>query len=433
MLPIILAQSAARHRSKTAVVCRDVSVTYGELLRRIDAKASACDYGGRITALRAHPDIDFLTDYFAVHRSGGTAAPLAKDLPATLFEERARTFAELLPPADAADVLYTTGTTGRQKGVVVSRKAILANTENLVEAQRYSSDVTFVAAGALNHLGTLSKLFASFYVGATVVLLEGMKDMSAFFDAIEAAEGPVATFLVPASIRMLLSYGRERLASLADKIAFIETGAAPPARADMLALRTLLPRTRLYNTYASTEAGIVATHDYSVGDCIAACVGRPMRHSSIAIGADGSVRCSGATLMTAYLGDATSTHAVLHDGVLTTSDRGMIDAEGRLHMLGRDDDVINVGGYKVAPTEVEDAARSFEGVTDCVCIAARHPVAGTIPKLLVVSETPVDRRALALFLRERLEAHQVPMLYEQTTHVFRNANGKIDRKKYAET
>ena len=107
--------------------------------------------------------------------------------------------------------------------------------------------------------------------------------------------------------------------------------------------------------------------------------------------------------------------------------------EGRLRLQGRGDDTINVGGYKVAPSEVEDAALAFHGVKDCICVPAEHPVMGTVVKLIVVPHTDYDKKQLILFLKEKLEAYKVPLLYEESTAIRRTFNGKIDRKSYVIT
>ncbi len=231
---------------------------------------------------------------------------------------------------------------------------------------------------------------------------------------------------------MLLAFAGKRLAEYADKIAFIETGAAPIALADMQKLCAALPASRLFNTYASTETGIIATFNYNAGECVAGCLGRAMQNSEIVITADGHVACKGRTLMTGYLGDRQLTESVMRDGMIVTADLGHLDAKGQLHLEGRSGDVINVGGYKVVPTEVEDAAMALPAVADCLCIPAQHPVLGTVLKLLVVMNEgfDFDKRALAQALKGRLEAYKVPMLYEKVAAIRRTFNGKPDRKSY---
>lgn len=88
--------------------------------------------------------------------------------------------------------------------------------------------------------------------------------------------------------------------------------------------------------------------------------------------------------MSGYYGDELLTRSIMKEGVLYTSDRGTVDEQGRLRLKGRDGDIINVGGYKVAPDEVEDAVLSLPFIKDCICIPANHRVLGTILKLLVV-------------------------------------------------
>ena len=194
----------------------------------------------------------------------------------------------------------------------------------------------------------------------------------------------------------------------------------------------LLPHTRLYNTYASTETGIIATYNFNDGECLQGCLGHPMPHSRLMITSEGLIACQGDTLMTGYVNDPDLTATILHDNTIFTADMGHIDAKGRLHLEGRQGDVINVGGYKVAPTEVENAALSLPQVEDCICIAVDHPLTGQALKLLVVTPEGqlFDKRQIPRALKAQLETYKVPLLYEQVEKIQRTYNGKINRKFY---
>ena len=428
-----LKRNAELWPDRVAVVCGDDACTYRQLYDRVCRHASTLQVAGRLVPFRSSQTIDFLVTYLAIHQAGGVAVPLEQGMPDDLFALRQQRMEGISVPAGTADVLFTTVTTGQSKGVVISHAAILADAENLVEAQGYHHDLTFIICGPLNHIGSLSKVYPTLWVGGTLHILEGTKDLNAFFQSMDEAKGKVATFLVPANIRMLLAFSAKRLSTYAERIEMIETGAAPMAQSDMEQLCALLPHTRLFNTYASTETGIVATYDYNLGgECQAGCLGKPMRHSQIEVAADGHIVCRGQTLMSGYLCDEALTREVLRDGAVHTADLGTIDSQGRLHLTGRQGDVINVGGYKVEPTEVEDAALSTGLVTDCVCTAAQHRVLGTVLRLLVVLPEGVslNKRQMALALRDKLEPYKVPMLYEQVEAVERTYNGKIDRKAY---
>lgn len=441
-----LHRDASLYPDKIAVICGLAKVTYSQLYERVLVKARAIkeEHGlfgegeslnGKMIAFKTTQTIDFLVEYFAIHCAGGIAVPLEKTIPEESFHQIQSMLSGMKAPEGVADVLFTTGTTGAPKGVMVAHSAIIADAENLIFAQGYHHDLTFILNGPLNHIGSLSKVYPIVLLGGTLNIIDGMKDLNVFFEALDencTLQGKVSTFLVPASIRMLLTFAAERLAACAERIDFIETGAAPIALADMKKLCLLLPKSRLYNTYASTETGIIATYDFNGNECLEGCLGVPMCHSSFFVGEDGRVICGGKTLMCGYLGDEKLTRTIMRDGWIYTADLAEIDEKGRLRLKGRTGDVINVGGYKVSPTEVEGAALSFPIVRDCICIPIQHRVLGTVLKLLVVleKETTLDKRKLAEFLRTKLDNYKVPMYYEQVDFVRRTFNGKLDRKTY---
>jgi len=432
-----LKDNAALYPDKVAVMCQGIETSYAQLYEKVCERAGRIlqEYGyvpGSCRIIRNSQDLEFLVEYFALHLAKCVAVPVEKDIPEYRVEEIKKIISQETFGENVADILFTTGTTGRSKGVMIGHPTIIADAENLIDAQGFTHDVTFVINGPLNHIGSLSKIYPTVMVGGTLVIIESMKDLNVFFEALDYAGNGAATFLVPASIRILIQFAGERLSAYADKIDFIETGAAPMAESDMKKLCELLPKTMLYNTYASTETGIIATHNYNSEMCVAGCLGKPMKHSRFFISDKGAVACSGKTLMLGYVGDADLTSEILRDGVLYTSDSGRIDEEGRLHLMGRQDDVINVGGFKVAPSEVEDIALAFDSVKDCICIQGQHPVIGNVLKLLVVTKDgqKLDKRALAMFIKSKTEQHKVPMLYEQVENVKRTFNGKLDRKAY---
>ncbi len=429
-------QNARRYPDKIAVVCNQERLTYRQLQDSISSRADELRKGncreGQIVCLRAFSSIAYLVDYFAYHVVGCVVAPLEKDIPESQFQKISAELCAHSVPKGSADILYTTGTTGKSKGVIISHQTIIADAETLIDGQGFSHDLAFVVNGPLNHIGSLSKIYPVVMLGATLIIVDGLKDLNRFFDAFAFPASKMATFLVPASIRILIQFGAERLAALSQKIDFIETGAAAISHADMMSLCQLLPKTRLYNTYASTETGIISTYNYNDGKCLAGCLGKPMKHSRIIITDKGLIACEGKTLMTGYVGDPERTASVLKDGTVYTSDIGELDEAGMLHLKGREDDVINVGGFKVAPTEVEDAALSFPDVKDCVCIPVDHKITGKALKLLVVMKDGKDlnRKELALHLKSILETYKIPLLYSKIDKVERTFNGKINRKYY---
>ena len=430
--------NARLYPDKPAIVCDHDTCTYEGLKNRIKEKMILLEKvsyrKGQIVCLRAFPSIDYLVTYFALHKMGCIVTPLEKDIPDESFDRISQEICSNRVPDGTADILYTTGTTGKSKGVMISHQTIIADAENLIDGQGFSHELAFVVNGPLNHIGSLSKIYPIIILGATLILVDGLKDINKFWEAFDYPATKMATFLVPASIRILIQFSAGKLTEYADKIDFIETGAAAISHSDMKSLCELLPNSRLYNTYASTETGIICTYNFNDGKCEAGCLGKSMKHSQVIITENGHIACKGDTLMIGYLGDDQRTSEILKDGVVYTSDIGILDDEGMLHLSGREDDVINVGGFKVAPTEVEDAALSFSDIKDCVCIPVNHIITGKALKLLVVMKDGKDlnRKALALYLKSKLEPYKIPMLYSQVEKIERTFNGKINRKYYTD-
>ena len=435
-----LEQSIYKHSvdmpDKAAAICGNESMTYSQLWNGIVGRAEELKAKGvrknRPYVFRSTQDIDFVVTYCAVHYIGAIAVPLEQKATEEHFnavsaEVSACEFAE-----DIVDILYTTGTTGKSKGVMLSETALVSCTDNFISDLKFSSDLLFIISGPLSHIASLFKMHPVLTVGGTICVLDGLKDINAFFDVFDLPFTKFATFLVPASIRLIMQFSYERLCSLADKIDFIETGAAPITQHDMEMLSKALPDSRLYNTLGGTEIGAVCTYNFNDGKYMEGCIGRPMKNSTVEVTSEGNIIVSGATIMSGYVADPENTARVLKDGKIYSADLGYVDADGLIHLKGRQGDVINVGGFKIDPSEVENAAASHPAVKDCICIAATHPVIGTVLKLLVVlaDGCELDKRSIAVHIKSKLDPHKVPTYYEAVDSIQRTYNGKLDRKFY---
>lgn len=421
---------------KVAAICGSDQITYSQLWNRIVTRGEVLKAEGlephRPYVFRATQNIDFLVTYCAIHHIGAIAVPLEHQATDENFRAVSEEVMACQYAEDIEDILYTTGTTGKSKGVMLSSTCLESCADNFIADLHFTPELLFIISGPLNHIASLFKIHPALTIGSTICVLDGLKDINAFFDVFRLPYSKFATFLVPASIRMLLQFSYEQVAALADKIDFIETGAAPITQSDMQTLSEALPHSRLYNTYGGTEIGCVCTYDFNDGRYMEGCIGRPMKNSSIEVTDDGNVIVSGKTIMSGYVADAESTAKVLQNGTIHGSDMGYVDEEGMIHLTGRQGDVINVGGFKVNPVEVENAASSHPSVKDCICIPATHPVIGTVLKLLVVltPDTALDKRSIALHIKSQLEPHKVPTYYEEVPAIQRTYNGKIDRKYY---
>lgn len=345
---------------------------------------------------------------------------------------------------DSADILFTTGTTGASKGVELSHRALVATAENLIYGCGYRQDTVLIVPGPLNHANPIRKLFTTLINGSTIYILNGMTNMKAFFTALNYPKGRIACCLPPSAIRTIFQLTRNEIGKYADRIDFIESATAPLPEPDKERLCVLLPNTRLLNNYGSSEAASVCMYDYRKYPGKVGCVGKTMPNSRVFIVDDhkeeiksskhnmGLLACIGDVNMKGYINEPELTKEVLVEGVVYTNDIGYIDEEGFVYIAGRKGDVINVGGLKVAPAEVEETALAIDGIEDCICLSIEHPITGQSLKLLVVMRDGAEfsPRKFTAFLKTRLENHKVPIKYERVESIARTYNGKLDRKAY---
>lgn len=469
---------------KPAVITAERTLSYSELFGYVKGYAAFLKKSGvkkgDIVLVRATQDAEYPVIYLGIHLAGGIVTSLERttpddgitevarqidakviiadafetDYPALCIErsgvfEKAKANADGDVPVfpeenDSADILFTTGTTGSSKGVELSHRALVATAENLIYGCEYKENTVIIVPGPLNHANAIRKFFTSMVNGSTIYILKGMTNVKAFFTALDYDCEKIACCLPPAAIRTIFQLTRDRLGNYSDKIDFIESATSPLPEPDKIKLCELLPNTRLYNNYGSSESASVCMYDYNKYKGKDGCIGKAMPNSKIIIVDDskqeiesskdnmGLIACIGDVNMKGYVNEPALTKEVLVDGVVYTNDIGYIDEEGFIYIAGRQGDVINVGGLKVAPTEVESAVLGYEGIADCIVIAVEDRITGNALKLLVVLEegTDFNFRALREYLSKSLEAFKIPTKYEIVDHVERTYNGKINRKFY---
>jgi len=182
--------------------------------------------------------------------------------------------------------------------------------------------------------------------------------------------------------------------------------------------------------------------DYSEHKGLISCVGQPNRNAHIFIVDDeynemqssetnqGLIAIKGDVVMNGYYNEPELTKEVLRDGVVYTNDLGYIDENGFVYMLGRRGDVINIGGLKIAPTEVENVVLRYDGIAECACFGVADKMGGCAPKLNIVVKAGCDVNVseLKAFMTGHLEAYKIPKIVEIVEEIPKTANGKINRK-----
>jgi len=426
-----LRETVRRFPDRPAVSDSERTLTYRELWQEAERYAASKVRGDdrRANLVEARSSVSFAVAAMGTYLAGRILVLFEKDAPVGVVQ-RIKKETEMPFGSNVADVLHTTGTTGVSKGVVLSHRAAWVSADNNRFCDRITEETVYLIASPMNHVSALRKLYACFLVGAHAVLQEGFLDIKQYYATIEKHR--VNALLVPpTAVTFLLLVSRDKLQSLADQIEVVHSNGAPIPEKVKNALHQCLPHTRLIFAYGATEAGSACcAYDYAAFPNRANCVGKPGPHAKITI-EKGRVVVSSDGIMEGYLNDPVRTAEVLRDGRLSTHDLGRMDEDGFVYVVGRADDIINVGGVKVAPTEVEEVAMRSSEIVDCACFGVNDDLTGSAVKLVVVPRDAArfDLVAFRSFLQTCLERHQIPSQIACVTQIPRTRNGKTDRKR----
>lgn len=377
------------------------------------------------------------TDYSAVGKWYDIGTVMADNMPA-------RENVEYMPEAnDVAEILYSTGTTGKPKGIVLSHRANVAVAENIMYGTKMHENTVEIIPMPLSHSHGLRTCYANFINGSCVAIIDGITNVGGFFKMVEEYKVN-ALDVSPTLGKLLVKIAKKALQQYSSQIEYIELGTAVLDDELKEELKTLFPNTRLYNFYGSTEAGRSCVYDFNKED-YSKCIGYPSKHAQFLITDEnknviessvdniGLIAVSGNMMMEGYFNSPELTAETVIDGIIYTSDLGYIDENGRVFVFGRADDVINYKGIKISPEEIEGVANAYAGVVDCACVPLADKVCGQVPKLFIEVDNPdFDTKEYMAYLRANLEASRVPTKVEIIEKIPRTSNGKLQRKKLRE-
>jgi O-succinylbenzoic acid--CoA ligase len=357
---------------------------------------------------------------------------------------------EDLPPSDVllqaevgldmpATLLYTSGTTGRPKGAVLTHGNHLWSALGSALRLGQRRGDRWLVPLPFSHVGGLAVLLRCAWYGTTAVV---SRDFEADAVARVLADAAIThVSLVPTMLARLLEARGDRPAPPRLR-AVLLGGAAAPAELLAHAADIGFP---LAPTYGLTEAASqVTTRSPGRGPCPEGGVGRPLAFTSLAIadddghalpaGQEGEILVRGPTVMAGYWRDAPASAAAVVDGWLRTGDLGRLGEDGELQVLARREDLIVTGGENVYPAEVEALLRQHPGVAECCVVGLPDPEWGAIVAAAVVpaAGAALDPAELQAFLRTGLAGYKLPRRILCLDALPRNAAGKLLRSEARE-
>lgn len=467
----------AKFRGKEAAIIADcVSISYEELWLKIQQYATALSEkgveSGDKVILSANSTEQFVEIYFAVHWLGAvnvvvdktasikSVSQLIRDiLPKLVILNQAEEGAESYETFSVsgqtvskgsfssnslADILFTTGTTGIPKGVMLSHRNEVAGALNVIIGGEMTQHDVNLLTMPLHHAFGLTTLRAVLYKGGTAILQDGVASLKKMSENIKKNHCNVV-YMVPAALRVLYFQTRQRLDLLLGNVEKLEFCTAPLDKKMRIVLSEQLKGVRLYNSYGSTESArsVYMRLDRNTDKLDA--IGQAVEGVFINIVDDnhqvivssrqniGHLAICGAMNMIGYYNDTELTETVLSEGIFYSEDLGYMDEDGYIYLAGRNNDVINIGGEKVSPLEIENVALNCRGVRECACIGIKDPkdVLGHVPILFVVSDIGgvFCDNIIQSYMEEHLESYKVPYKIVEVDDIPKNHIGKINRKK----
>ncbi|HTJ66173.1 MAG TPA: FadD3 family acyl-CoA ligase [Actinospica sp.] len=448
-----------------AVVDGPLRLSYPQLAERIRVAAGAfasigVERGDRV-AIRAPNSAEWIVAAFGLLAAGGVLVPvntrlkaaeadeivLRSGAKAVLVQEGFLGLDQSAPPGvqcidlkgdflasgspferevrgdDVSDIVYTSGTTGRAKGVPMTHAQNLRAYAEWCDLADLREGDRYLIVNPFSHtFGYKAGCIASLIRGATILPVPIFE----IDHVLELVERERVTMLPgpPTLYHALLSApaGRD-LSSLRTAV----TGAADIPVELIRRIRDELPFKSIMTGYGLTEAGTATAS--RAGDSfedIASTVGTPCDGVEVAIADDGEVLIRGYNVMHGYFDDPASTaEAVDADGWLHTGDLGALDARGHLRITGRKKDMFIVGGFNAYPAEIEAFLMEHPAVAQAAVIGVPDERLGQVGKAFVVLRAPVTAEELIRWSRERIAGFKAPRYVEFRTELPLNAAGKV--------
>jgi len=337
--------------------------------------------------------------------------------------------------ADDAEILYTSGTTGRPKGVLLDQHRVVWDGVNICLATGMCDGERLLHVAPLYHSAELNLfLNGGMLIGATHVLVRNFEPVSVI-DTLER-EKITSFFGVPTMYQLMLDCPQFTTSDLSSwRIGMFGAAPMPPATIEQLA--AAVPAVRLFNLCGPTEAGPggiflppeqMLTKLGANGRALVNTEARVVDAAGVDVsaGATGEVVLRGETIMKEYWHNPEATAEALHDGWLHTGDVGRIDEDGYITLVDRMKDMIITGGMNVYTVEVENALAAHPDIVDAAVVGKPHPLYGE-SIVAVVTFRPGCEHSL-----EEIRAHVKTLIADyKAPHelvvgdVPRNPSGKI--------
>ncbi len=477
---------AAVHADRLAVVDDRGSFSYRDLLAASNrvAAALAAPLDGARVAILIPPGFRFVAAQWGIWRAGAVAVPLALSHPQAelayvlddcgietaivdpelasrleplaasrglkllavedaLARAGAPVDSDVVEPERGANILYTSGTTGKPKGVVLSHGNLRAQVEALLEAWRWSAEDRILEVLPLHHVhGLINIIACALWSGATCEILPRF-DAERVWDRI--ASGKLTLFMAVPTIYVRLikaweaagAERREQLSRAASELRLMVSGSAALPVPVLERWREITGHV-LLERYGMTEIGMALSNPYH-GERLPGAVGSPLPGVDVRlVDADsnlveeatpGEIQVRGPNVFREYWQRPDATREAFRDGWFLTGDMAVAE-DGVYRILGRQSiDIIKCGGEKISALEIEAVLLAHPRIDECAVVGVEDPEWGqrVAAALVLNGSGELDLETLRTWAKERLAIFKVPSRVLCCDSLPRNAMGKVTK------
>lgn len=461
----ILAHAAYRPQH-IAIYEKEKAVTYAQLAETIKCTAiklkSEVKPGDAIV-VTASNSYAFVAVYFAIHYIGAKLINVAADAeesykqfiykktnPTLTIENCQFYIADIFPSmpteeitsnisTDVADVIFTSGTTGEPKGVALSHEQLSIATQHIVDQVRNTAEDVELLLMPLSHSFGMGRMRSTLFAGGTLVLGYSLQRLKSVFKAIDNYK-VTGLGLVPSAWTFITMMSKDRIRKYASRLNYIEFGSAHLSPEDKIQLMRWFPSTHIVMHYGLTEVSrAIFTHFHT--DNLEA-VGHASRGAKFVIlnedglhlpeGEIGEIAFKAPWMLTQYYQSQDLTSVAFSKGYFRTGDLGKYEGE-YLFLTGRLKEIINVGGKKVSPYQIEEVLNSNDCVIESACVPLTDSSMGEVVQAYIVVDPSIidDVHTLEARLRknvaQRLPVHMRPEKYHVIDELPKTSTGKIQR------
>lgn len=482
-----LVERATTYTNRTAIITPEGSHTYGALLRASEGIASlllgnVADLEEARIAFPAIPSFNYVATLLGIWRAGGIAVPLPSmhplaelrytlgnagvsqivgprdylaficpiagtnrliPLEPTSIEDQTGTMLPDVTESRRAMILYTSGTTGRPKGVVSTHANISSQASSLIEAWEWTREDHILHVLPLHHIhGIVNVLICALRSGASCEFLPRF-ETETVWDRLLRRE--ITLFMAVPTIyaKLIASWesapsSRQREISSACATMRLMVSGSAPLPAAVFQKWSAITGHQLLERYGMTEIGM-ALSCFLHGERKPGLVGTPLPGvelrcvdpggSPVPPGSTGEIEVRGPCVFHGYWGREEATEAVFREGWFRTGDIAVL-VNGSYRILGRKDiDIIKTGGYKVSALEIEERLRQHPWIADCAVVGVPDDTWGEVVSAGIVFEGggQLSLESLRRWAKDHLAIYKVPKRMLTLEGLPTNAMGKVDK------